>query len=85
MAVAQGLERLVVVSALCFFNAISHLLVLDPTSSVLEDARQRYTKAFPDRDRFHGLQFCDTLNVINGLSWIPAGPTGGPVLPVDYL
>ena len=41
VVVVQGLEQLATVSALCFFRVISNSLVADPTSSALEDARQR--------------------------------------------
>ena len=42
------------VSALCFFNIISHLLVVDPTSSLLEDTRQRCLKVFAFDPFFRG-------------------------------
>ena len=54
VVIVQGLEQLATVSALCFFNIISHLLAVDPTSSVLEDARQRCIKVFPAHTNFHG-------------------------------
>ena len=61
----QGLEQLAAMSALCFFNTIFHLLVLDPTSSVLEDARKRYTKIFSPQAYFHNHQFCHILDAIH--------------------
>ena len=67
VVVAQGSERLAAVSALCFFNAVSHLFVLDPTSSTLKDVRRRYTKVFPTRTRFHVHQVCHILNAIHDL------------------
>jgi len=67
VVVVRGLEQLAAVSALCFFNTISHLLVLDPTSSVLEDVRQRYAKVFPAQTRFHVHEFCHTLGIIHHL------------------
>ena len=61
MLIVQGLEQLATVSALCFFSTISHLLATDPTSSVLEDARQRYRKVFPTYIDFQAHQFHHTM------------------------
>ena len=47
VVIVQGLEEFATVSALCFFSAISHLLLVDPTSSVLEDIHQCYLKMLP--------------------------------------
>jgi hypothetical protein len=63
----QGLEQLATLSALCFFHTISHLSIMDPTSSVLEDVRQRYTEVFPPRVDFHGHQFYHTMNAVRCL------------------
>ena len=74
VGIVQGLEQLAAVSALCFFSTLSHLLALDPASSVLEDVRQRYTKVFPPQAHFDGHQFCHTLNTIHVFFvgyWIP--------------
>jgi len=74
VVIAQGLEQLAAASSLCFFTTVSHLLALDPTSSVLEDVRQRYTKVFPAQARFHGHQFSHTLEVTRGFfagDWMP--------------
>jgi len=60
--IIQGLEHLATVSALCFFNTISHLLVMDPDSSILEDVRQRYRKIFPAEANFRGHQSYRTVN-----------------------
>jgi len=57
----QGLEQLATVSALCLFNALSHLLIIDPTSSVLEDVLQQYIKIFPAHVNFHGHQSYHTV------------------------
>ena len=68
MVVAQGLEQLAAVSTLCFFNTISHILVLDPSSSVLEVVGQRYAKVFPTHADFHRVhQFPHTLGAIHNL------------------
>jgi len=62
VVVVQGLERLATVSALCFFNTISHLLVMDPDSSILEDVRQRYRRIFQAEANFRGHQSYRTVN-----------------------
>jgi hypothetical protein len=67
VVVMQGLEQLAAVSALCFFHTISHLSVMDPTSSMLEDVRQRYTKVFPPKVDFRGHEFSHTMNVIHSV------------------
>jgi len=64
VVVTQGLDQLAIVSALCFFRAISYLSIMDPTSSVLKDICQRYTKIFPTEVDFHGHQFSHTMNAI---------------------
>ena len=66
VVIVQGLEQLAAVSSLCFFSTVSHLLALDPASSVLEDVRQRYAKIFPRQAHFRGHQFFHTLKVIHG-------------------
>ena len=65
--VVQGLEQLAVVSALGFFNAISHLLGADPTSRVPEDLHQRHAKAFPAFVDFHGHQFYPIMSAVHCL------------------
>ena len=62
VVIVQGSEELATVSALCFFKTVSHLLVTDPTSSVLVDARQRFLKVFPARDGLSGHQAYHTMN-----------------------
>ena len=66
VVIMQGLEQLAAASSLCFFTTVSHLLALDPASSVLEDVRQRYAKVFPVQAHFRGHQFFHTLKVIHG-------------------
>ena len=65
VVVVQGLEQHAEASALCFSNAVFHLLVIDPTSSVLDDVHQRYVKVFPAHAHFHVRQFSHTLNAIH--------------------
>ena len=68
----QGLEELATVSALCLFSTISHLLVVNPTSNILEDIHQRYLKIFPTIINFHGHQSYHTVKAAHCLlvqSW----------------
>jgi len=67
IVVIQGLEELAAVSAQCFFSTVSHLLVMDPTSSVLEEVYQHYLKIFPFPTNFHGHQFYHTMNAVHYL------------------
>ena len=54
-------EELAVVSAACFLRTLNHLLVIDPTSSVLADLRQRYNRIFPFGPDSKGLPFYSTM------------------------
>jgi len=65
VVITQGLEQLARVSALCFLQTLSHLTAIDPTSTVLEDVRQRYTTTFPLRINFDGPPFSHTVGVIH--------------------
>jgi len=65
VVVMQGLEQLTTVSALCLFCTLSHLWVMDSTSSALGDVRHRYSKIFPANVSFHGHQFSHTMNAIH--------------------
>ena len=56
VVISPGLENLAEVSALCFLRTFSHLTSMDPTSSVIKDARQRYTRTFPLWTNLIGLQ-----------------------------
>ena len=65
VTITQGLEQLATVSAMCFFHTISHLSIMDPTSSVLDDINQRYTRIFPPETDFHGHGFSHAMDVIH--------------------
>ena len=67
VVIVQGLEKLATTSALCLLNTLSHLLVIDPTSSVVEDVRQCYIKVLSAKANFHGHQFYHTMNSIRCL------------------
>ena len=74
VVIGQGLEQLATVSALCFFLTISHLSVMDPTSSVLKDAGQRYNRVFPARIDFGDHRFSHAMNAIHMVFIPQAGP-----------
>jgi len=63
----QGLEQLATTSAICLLRTFSHLSVMDPTSGVLIDIRQRYNRVFPPWTNFEGLPFFHTLGSIHNL------------------
>jgi len=63
----QGLEQLATTSAICLLRTFSHLSVMDPTSRVLVDVRQRYNRVFPPWTNFDGLPFFHTLGSIHNL------------------
>jgi hypothetical protein len=75
VVIMQGLEELAAVSAMCFLRTFHHLSVMDPTSPVLEDIRQRYSKVFPFEGGFRwSLPFNFTMDKIESLvdrSWDP--------------
>jgi hypothetical protein len=76
VVIMQGLEELAAVSAMCFLRTFQHLSVMDPTSPILEDVRQRYSNIFPFETNFSGLPFNRTMTLIHSLadrSWDPRG------------
>jgi len=67
VVVTQGLEQLATVSAMCLFYTLSHLSVMDPTSSVLEDVCQKYCTDFKPTTNFKGFSFCHTLGAVHSV------------------
>jgi hypothetical protein len=67
VATMQGLEELAAVSAMCFLRTFHHLSVMDPTSNVLKDVRQRYREVFDYWTDFSGLPFHWTMTKIRSL------------------
>ena len=49
ISITRGSEQLANISAMCFFCAFSSLLITEPTSTTIEDMRQRYKRVFPLR------------------------------------
>lgn len=64
--IAQGMEQLATVSAMCCLHTLSHLTITDPVTSI-EDLRQRYTEAYPPETNFDALPFSHTLWVIHSI------------------
>ena len=74
VAIIQGLEQHAIVSATCFLRTFHHLSVMDPTSRVLKDIRQRYKRVFPPETDFGDLPFYYTMTEIRSLAdrhWNP--------------
>ena len=65
VAITRGLDQLATVSATCLLRTFSHLSTTDPTSNVLTDIRQRYSRVFPPWTNFDGLPFFHTLDAIH--------------------
>ena len=57
VVLAQGVEQLAMESAVCLFHTLSHLSVMDPISSVIQNVHQRYRGVFPSGAKFDGLPF----------------------------
>ena len=60
----EGLEQLAMTFTERFYHALYHLTVTDPTSSVLEDMRQRHDEVFPRFNGFAGLPSRHTIAII---------------------
>ena len=63
--VVQELEQSARASALCCLNTLSHLAIMNPTSTVFENLRQPYIRAFPPATNFDDLPFSHILGVIH--------------------
>jgi hypothetical protein len=81
LMIRQGSEELAEVSALCLLRTFTHLAIMDPTSSLLEDVRRRYTSTFPLRT--NSTTFISRLNfvVIHHTFYSPRRRTQGENLP----
>ena len=65
--IMQGLEQLATASANGLFLTFHHLMVMDPTSSILADLHRRYNKVFPAKVDFTGLPFYSTMTMAHAL------------------
>jgi hypothetical protein len=63
----RGSEQLAEIAATCLLGAISHLLVIDPSSNTLEDVRQRHRRAFPSTVDLRSLPFYHTISAVHNL------------------
>ena len=67
VVIMHGLEELATLSAMCFLRTFHYLLIMDPTSNVLEDVRRRHDRIFPLGTDFGSLQFYYAMAKIHGL------------------
>ena len=63
----RGSEQLVETAATCLLGAISHSLITDPASNVLEDMRQRYRRVFSPTVDLRTLPSYPTISAIHNL------------------
>lgn len=68
MVVTEGLEQLATVSANSFFRTFHHLIIMDPTSSVLDVLYRSYNKVFPIEVDFTEFPFCSAMTMAH--SWV---------------
>ena len=62
--IPPGLEELALLSARCFYRSFHRLAVIDPTSKVLKDIRQRYHEGHLYFADFRGLSLYPTISMI---------------------
>ena len=65
VVIVRGLEELATLSTSFFLRILCQLAATDPTSSVLEDLRRRYSRIFPHKMDFTGSPFCSTMSKIH--------------------
>jgi len=63
--VVRGLDQLAMASALVLFRTVSHLLVVNPNSPVIQDLRQQHIKAFPVDPDFHVVWFHRIMSTVH--------------------
>ena len=63
--IIQGMEQLTTAASMCYLQTLSHLMVIDPTSEVIEDTRGRYAEVFPRSTNPNEFQFSHILRIIN--------------------
>jgi len=67
ISITRGSEQLADISAMCFFRAFSSLLITTPTSSTIEDVRQRYKRVFQLRTKFRHPSYPLYVNAVHRL------------------
>ena len=70
VTIAQGLEQLATVSALCCLHTLSHLAIMNPTPRVFGNIHRRYTQAFPFETNFNLLPFSHILGAIHSVFYL---------------
>jgi len=83
--VIRGYEPLAATAAMCLLGAISYLLKADPTSKILTEMDEQYSRMFPPAADLKGLPFRHTIQGIHnffhrrdrpkGLSWKGLDPS----------
>ena len=67
VVVVQGLEEFATLSATCLLRTLQQLYLVDPTSDILTDLRQRYDGISPFEIEFQSLPFYSTMAKIHDL------------------
>jgi len=67
ISITRGSEQLADISAMCFLRAFSSLLITTPTSSAIDDVRQRYGRAFPFFSRLLDSPYYLHVNAVHRL------------------
>jgi hypothetical protein len=62
--IAQGTEKLAVMSAICFLRTVFHITCAEPTLCVPNEIRQRYWKGFPGSTSFGDFPCRYTMRMI---------------------
>ena len=66
--ITQDMEQLAVSASMCCLQTLSHLMVIDPTSRVIEDTWRQYTVTFPFDTNLDSLPFSHILHIIHRTS-----------------
>jgi hypothetical protein len=66
LVIMGGMEPLATMAARGLSRTLCHLILMDPTSSVLTDLRRRYRKAFPPKIDSSSVPFNSTMGLIHG-------------------
>ena len=67
VVVLRGSEELAESVTTCLLGGLSHLVIMDPASKVLEEMRQRFRRLFPSMTDLQDLPFNHTLRAVTGL------------------
>ena len=67
ISITRGSEQLADISAMCFLRVFSSLSITTPTSSTIEDVRQRYNRAFPPFRRLQHSLYPVHVNAVHRL------------------